>query len=163
MARLLIVLVVALARLASAQTAPQGITGVGAHPLSDAVAATWFIESTTESTKRLAAIIYLVGTPGWTGEPTDWKWEWGNPAFSYFKVAGSEIRADYYPSTRRLVVLTHDAPLSEANVVVVRGVGQGKLRVAYSEHAELEFESGANPSVALLYRSRSLRAELSRP
>ncbi len=85
-------LAVALATIADAQSSPG--RGVGAHPLTDSVAATWFIESKPDSTRRLVAIIYLMGTPGWTAQPTDWKWEWGDPAFSHFKVAGSEIRSN---------------------------------------------------------------------
>ena len=163
MIRAFVLLIFVLATAAHAQSVPERTTGVGAHPLSDSVAATWFITSKTESTKRLAAIIFLMGAPGWTGQPTDWKWEWGDPAYSYFKVGDSEIRAWYYPAERRLSVLAHDAPVSTANVLVVRGFGQGPLRVSYSEHVRLDFAASENPSTALVYRSEALRAELSKP
>ncbi len=69
----------------------------------------------------------------------------------------------YYPSTRRLSVLSQEEPVSTANVLVIRGFGQGPLRVADLERAELEFAPSENPSVALVYRSAALRAELSTP
>jgi hypothetical protein len=163
MIRLLVFLAIVLPALAHAQTPLESTIGVGAHPLTNSVAAMWFIESKTEATKRLAAIVYFVGEPGWTEQATDWKSELGDPWLFYFKVAGSEILVNYHPSSRRLSVLSYNEPVSTANVLVVRGVGQSPLRVAYAEQANLDFAASENPSLALVRRSAALRAELAKP
>jgi hypothetical protein len=126
------------------------IAGVGARPLTDTLAATWFIESASTSGKHLAMVVFLLGPPGWTKRKTEWTWGAADPAFSTFVIEGRSFRVEYSKKLRRWRALGDEGPISKANVFVVTGLGTEIQNIVHMEHLDLSV-----PSDSDLFRNSS--------
>ena len=146
----------------SAAGSPTGTAGVGARPITDTVAATWFIESASLSGdyKRVSLMIFLVGPNGWTKKRTDWQWGTEDPAHSTFLVDGHRLHFEYSSQSGRWSVADKKGNAKDANVVVVAGVGSAKPRVIHTEKLHLSVAFDADPVVEVLKQSAALREKL---
>ena len=146
-------LILVAAAVVRADTAP----GVGAYPLSDRVASTWFVHTATDSSKQLALLVYLIGPAGWTKAKTNWTFDMGDPAVSNFEFQSTRLRVELARSTGRVKVAEYEGSTEEANVLVLQGVSTDFPHVIHRTHADLTFGAGENPAVALLRRSPELQ------
>src|SRR5258705_12449305 len=80
---------VCLVRISAYADGPAALAGVGARPLTDTLAATWFIDRVVPDQEyRMAIVVFLRGAPGWTNKKADWKWGTDEPAYSSFTIDG---------------------------------------------------------------------------
>jgi len=147
--------------LASSGTAAASGPGLGAHPINDRIATVWFVKSKNESKKELAALIYMVGVPGWTNQTVDFSAPMDDETATWnFKIDGSEFTASYNAATERLSVHGYDEPVTAANVLIIEGLGTNSLTIIHTELAKLEFEAHANPAIVFLQSSASIASKL---
>ena len=143
--------------LGAAAARADSARGVGAYPLTDRVASTWFVQTATDSSKQLALLVFLVGPAGWTKSKTNWTFDTGDPAFSDFDFQSAKLRVELARSTGRVRVADYEGSTGEANVLVIQGVGTASPHIIHKAHADLNFGAGENPPVALLRRSPELQ------
>lgn len=137
-----------------------GIAGVGARPLTDAVAATWFIETASPGEYRMALVVFLVGTPGWTKKHTDWDWGASEPAHSTFVVDGQRLHVEYSNRSGRWSVMKAVGNVKDANVVVVSGIGTSPQRVIHTDKLRLSVRFDSDPILEVVKQSARLRGVL---
>lgn len=138
----------ALALPVSVANGRAGIAGVGARPITDTVAATWFIESASPSGEyRMSLMVFLVGPTGWTKKPTDWHWDTQDPAQSTFLVDGHRLHFEYSSHSGRWSAANKKGNVKDANVVVVAGAGTAKPRVVHTEKLRLSVAFDSDPVV----------------
>jgi len=136
----------------------KGVIGVGAAPLSDDLAATWFHESVTHSVDyRLGIIVFLLGKPGWTDASHDWTSGKGSPAFSTFVINGRRLHIEYSRESGEWNVLDTAGSVEEGNVLVVKGCGTETQKVTHTELIDLTLPYNADPVAEVLARSKTLR------
>ncbi len=136
------------------------IAGVGARPLSDTLASSWFVRSVDPSrdTYEMALLVFLVGDPGWVREKTEWTWSASDPGYSQFVVKGVPLRIEL--AAGRVKVLDYDAPLAHGNVLVVTGLGTAAMRVSHTESLDLAVPFESDSLRVVVSRSRTLREVL---
>ncbi len=136
-----------------------GIAGVGARPISDTVAATWFIESASPSGdyKRMSLMIFLVGPAGWTKKRTDWHWGTEDPAYSTFLVDGHQLHFEYSSQSGRWSAPNKKGNVKDTNVLVVAEVGTAKPRVVHTEKLRLSVAFDSDPVAEVVKQSVRLR------
>lgn len=139
----------------------QAVAGVGARPLTETVAATWFWESVEPpETKTMAAVFFLLGEPGWTREKTTWTWGAGDPAFSRFEAGSWSLAIEFSTASGRWIVPGGEGLVSETNVIVLGGCGTAEPRVLHVERMDLVLPFDSDPMRAVVGRSAELRAIL---
>ena len=119
--------VLLLAATGAAADQPE-LAGVGARPLTDALASTWFIRSVDSARDEyeMALVVFLAGEPGWVREKAEWTWRAEPPAYSQFVIRGVALRVEL--SAGRVKILGYDAPLTDGNVLVVTTTGVSAAR-----------------------------------
>ena len=147
--------------LGSPSLAGDQIAGVGARPLSDAVAVTWFIrEAKPPDVYDVGALVFLRDEPGWTQQKTGFKFTTATPIFSEFTFENGSIRVEYSQKPEAVSVAGMTIPTSSANVLVVQPVTSGDPKVVYQERLSLEGDSSDEILRSVLSGSRELRLSL---
>jgi hypothetical protein len=156
--RLFVILFAAL--FASAASAGE-LAGVEARPLDPRVAATWFVRTADPAgSHEMAAVVFLLGRPGWTAEKADWTFSASWPAYSDFQFSDSSFRVELQRQPEALDLLGEHVPLTEANVIVVDRMHSPKTRVIGKYRLDLVAPSGSDPLRGVLEQSERLRVQL---
>ncbi|HEX4404576.1 MAG TPA: hypothetical protein VH560_07100 [Polyangia bacterium] len=150
---------VAATSAAPAAAPPKGLAGVGARPLTDRLAATYFIRSVNPSGDYVMdLVVFMKGEPGWTRRKTKWTFDTSPvAAFSSFVFGEAQFRVDLDPETGVVKLLDQMASVSNADVFVVDGVGSPAPKVIYREHQDLRAPFSSDPIRGFLARSAQLR------
>jgi hypothetical protein len=137
------------------------LAGVGARPINDRVAATWFVRTADPGgTHEMAAVVFLLGRPGWTAEKTDWTFSPSWPAYSNFVFSDSSFRVELQEQPEVLDLLGERIPVAEANVIVVDRMHSPKARVVGKYKLNLAAPFSSDPVHEVLLQSEQLRARL---
>ena len=155
-ARVLVLLLLLASPASSADLA-----GVGARPIDDRIAATWFVRSADpEGTREMAAVVFLIGNPGWAEEKTRWTFSPSWPAYSDFEFPDASFRVELQERPEMLELLGERIPLTEANVLVVDRMRSPKARVVAKYKLDLVASFTSDPLRHVLLQSDALRARL---
>lgn len=139
----------------------KGLAGVGARPLAPTVAATYFIEAVVPPhTYKMAAVIFLLGEPGWTKKKTNWTLGPEDLAFSNFEFPSGTFRVELAVSERIISVVGEEVDSTVFNVLVVSGVPTAEARIVHREKLDLSVPFESDPVREVLQQFEALRKTL---
>jgi hypothetical protein len=139
----------------------EDLAGVGARPLTPTLASTYFIESVAPpDTYTMAAVVFLLGEPGWTKAKTDWTFSPQSPAYSNFEFPDSTLRIEFRLADRVIELLGEKIDSSLTNVLVVDNAPTSRAKIVYREKLNLSVPFESDPLREVVKQSEPLRKAL---
>lgn len=125
------------------------------------MAVTYFIEAVVPPhTYKMAAVIFLLGEPGWTKKKTNWTFGPEDPAFSNFEFPSGTFRVELAVSERIISVVGEEVDSTVFNVLAVSGVPTAEARIVHREKLDLSVPFESDPVREVLLQSEALRKTL---